>query len=500
MATEMRMAHSEKSDQDNIDATRSVVAEKPLNLITRVGWTICSMPDLLKNFVWDAFVLFYYTQLLGLKGSYVGIALLIILTFDALVNPYIGAWSDRIQHSFLGRRHTLMAQGFLPFTIGIYAIFSPPNGLGQEGLFLWLLCFGMLARVGISFWAVPGYALGGDLSRSDKERKLIAILRNLGNQLTIMIVPFVAFSVFFAATEEFPNAQLNPALYPKFGLFVACLGGATMLFGFFATLKRARLVEMSDQTNTVARESVSAVVKRYIHSLTLTPNVGRVFFATLFVLISISVVTQLALHLSTYFWRLSQDAIRNIFMAQMVGALIAMPVSGLVMSLVSKKVAMLFGLLGFFVMMLLTILLPLLSLAPAPATTEMDYFVVGCRILGGFFYGLYVVPFSATTFDVGDEHRANTGGSQQQGLVSSLMITGIQFGSALVGLVLGFFLSLIAFPVNTPVDEMPADKVQSLALFTMAIICLAGALTTYIVSRFDLSVEKQKVIREKLAS
>ena len=51
--------------------------DTPINWKTRLGWTACAMPELLKNFVWDAFVLFFYAQVVGLNGVFIGAALLI---------------------------------------------------------------------------------------------------------------------------------------------------------------------------------------------------------------------------------------------------------------------------------------------------------------------------------------------------------------------------------------------------------------------------------------
>ena len=75
----------------------------------------CAMPELIKSFAWDAFVLFYYAQVIGLDGFRLGLALAVILVFDAVADPYIGALSDRMDRAPLGRRHTLMAAAVAPF-------------------------------------------------------------------------------------------------------------------------------------------------------------------------------------------------------------------------------------------------------------------------------------------------------------------------------------------------------------------------------------------------
>ena len=75
------------------------------------------MPELLKSFAWDAFVLFYYAQVVGLNGTLIGAAIAVIIVFDTLVDPWIGALSDRLTGARLGRRHTLMFAAILPFMV-----------------------------------------------------------------------------------------------------------------------------------------------------------------------------------------------------------------------------------------------------------------------------------------------------------------------------------------------------------------------------------------------
>ena len=55
----------------------------------RLAWMVCAMPELVKSFAWDAFVLFFYAQVVGLSGWLIGIAIAVIIVFDTLVDPWI---------------------------------------------------------------------------------------------------------------------------------------------------------------------------------------------------------------------------------------------------------------------------------------------------------------------------------------------------------------------------------------------------------------------------
>lgn len=462
---------------------------------------LCAMPELIKSFAWDAFVLFFYSQVVGLDGFRIGIALAIILVFDAIVDPYIGALSDRMDKAPLGRRHTLMAAGILPFVVGIAMVFRPPPDMGQWLTFAWLLGFGLLARVGISFWTVPAYAMGGDLSREAGERNLIAVMRNMGNQLAVLVVPWIAFSVFFLATPAFPKPQLNPTPYPAFGVFVALLGGALMLVGLVGTRGAMRRIEAADRPVASAEpfETLPKLLRRLILAARQTPNVGRLLLVAMLVLFASSVINQLTLHIATYFWRLDPGSTQRLLIAGVCGSILAMFLAPTYVRRLGPKRAMVSGLVAYFVVQAAAILLPLAGLAPAPATAAIGLFVFAFRFLGGLAYGLYVVPFNALSYDVGDEHEANTG-QPQQGLVASFMFIGLQMGSGLVALLAGSFLGLIDFPVGLPVDETPQEKVRALAWFVVILIVGAGAAMAWLAGRFDVSTEKQATIRAQLAA
>lgn len=462
----------------------------------RLAWMVCAMPELVKSFAWDAFVLFFYAQVVGLSGWLIGVAIAVIILFDTLVDPWIGAFSDRLHGTRLGRRHTLMFAAILPFTIGIAMVFAPPAGMAQMQILAWLLGWGLLARCGISFWTVPAYALGGELTSDTVERRLVAVLRNVGNQLVILTVPAVAFEVFFVAAPGFPKPQLNPAPYPGFGLFVAALGGTLMLLGALGTYRRARQIEAQEsfEPDRAQASGPIAVLMRLVQAVRTTPNIGKLLMVAFLVLFVNSVINQLSLHLATYFWQLDQSWTPRLLMAATAGSLLAMVLAPLFLKLFSTRQAMVLGLCGFFAVQALAVLLPLGGLAPAAGTAAIGGLIAGLRFLGGLAYGLYVVPFNVVTYEIGDEHAYDTG-RPAQGLVASFMFIGLQLGSGAVALLAGSFLGLIDFPVGLSVEAMPQAKIDALAWFVLALVTLAGGAMAWLVSTFRIDRTKVDALR-----
>ena len=98
----------------------------------------------IKISVMSSVLLFYYSQVLGLEPGLAGLALLLATITDGVSDVIIGGWSDNFRHRW-GRRHLLMYASILPFGISFIALFYPPEGLGQQGLFLWLLVTTLLS-------------------------------------------------------------------------------------------------------------------------------------------------------------------------------------------------------------------------------------------------------------------------------------------------------------------------------------------------------------------
>jgi GPH family glycoside/pentoside/hexuronide:cation symporter len=100
---------------------------------------------------------------------------------------------------------------------------------------------------------------------------------------------------------------------------------------------------------------------------------------------------------------------------------------------------------------------------------------------------------------VADEHEVNTG-KRQQALIGGFGMFAIKAAGALMTLITGVYLDIIAFPAGAPVGEVPAAKVEALAYFSAGFCLLGALLVLLIVSRFDISLSKQREINRRLQS
>ena len=85
----------------------------PVKLSLSLGWPIENI--VLLSF--ELFILFYYTQVLGLSGTLTGAALFVAMGVDGLSDPILGTFSDNLRRSRWGRRHTLMFLSPMPLAV-----------------------------------------------------------------------------------------------------------------------------------------------------------------------------------------------------------------------------------------------------------------------------------------------------------------------------------------------------------------------------------------------
>jgi Na+/melibiose symporter-like transporter len=341
--------------------------------------------------------------------------------------------------------------------------------------------------------------MGAELSRDPQERGLIAMLRNIGNNLAVLAVPIVGFQLFFVSTPEYPKGQLNPAPYPAYGITITLLAVTAMLLAVFGTRRRLKEVESLEAARAATRGSTPSpgFFHEIVTAVRVTPNVWRMLVLVFLVLLSIATINQLSLHLSTYLWQLDAAQNQVVLTAMNIGTVVGLLTAVGIVRRFEKRTVMLAGLLGFLALGFVSIAAPLAGLAPDPGSPGIGWFVAGCRLLGGLSYGCYLVPLGAVILDIADEHEANTG-RPQQGLVSAAHFFGLQAASAIVGLSVGFFLYLIEFPTGLKPEEMPWEKVRSLAVFVLAVIVVVGVGLAVVIRTLDVSTAKQAGITVRL--
>ena len=279
---------------------------------------IGALPETLKQFGFNTFLLLYYNQVLGLQASWVSVALFVAIAVDAVTDPIVGSYSDNFR-SKLGRRHLLMYAAALPSGVCLYLLFAPPALDSDFALFAWLVFFTVGTRVSMTFFLVPWNALFAEFSDDYEERSVIVTYRLLLALVAGVVFTFVTFSFIFPSSEAFPQGQLNPDGYQTFaGVLSICVVSAILLT---THLTRDQIQYLMQPTHTPERFHIRRVMPEVAAALR-----NRDFLTLIVtVLASTAVVSTsvaLEIYMRTYFWGLGPEDLRWFGLAY-IGALIA---------------------------------------------------------------------------------------------------------------------------------------------------------------------------------
>ncbi len=411
-------------------------------LRTKLLYGIGQAAEGLKTAPFELFLLFYYTQVLGLSGTLVGLAILLAMLVDAVTDPLVGMLSDHLS-TRLGRRHPLMYLSVLPFAFSLYMVFTPPADLGATGLFAWLACFSVLARASITFFAVPYFAIGAELTSDYAERTSLVGYRSIFGTLAIGAVIYVAFGVFFNATPEFPNGQLNPAAYsPMAGAF-ALAAIVVMLTATIGTQDQVKYLHTPPATGRLTLNVAIAQLLKVLQN----PSFRAVFLGSVIFFAMRGVALSLGLHMGTYFWELTPKELQMFNLSQIAGMVIAVPFVRPLSRVIEKKGVLLISVLLYLGAAALPPILALAGWFPALDSPSLFPSLVAFNWLTGVAGGLMYVSSHSMLGDVADDHELAVG-KRSEGILFGCLFLSIKAASGIGHWLSGMSLDLISFPTE----------------------------------------------------
>lgn len=163
----------------------------------------------------SSFYSYFYVDKLGLGIGLATLARTIFLIWDAVNNPLFGYWSDQTKTRF-GRRRPWVFGAIPLFMLTFILIFSPPDGLSENGLFTWfLIALILYEAVATVLWVNYG-ALFPELFRGDRIRAKASAIQQ-GYQVIALLIGTALTPILFGMMG-FSNMSILYALI--FGVFM----------------------------------------------------------------------------------------------------------------------------------------------------------------------------------------------------------------------------------------------------------------------------------------
>jgi len=455
-----------------------------MKLSMKLGYGLGQASDGVKQAAFNTFLFFYYNQVLGLSASLAGLAALLSLLVDAVSDPMVGRWSDRLQTSW-GRRHPLMLAGILPFAISMYLLFSPPEAMSQLQLFSWMLSVAIILRISLTLFFVPHLSLGAEIVKGYHERTELIGYRVFFTYAGILFVSVVGFTMFFPATEQYANGLLNAEAYPSFGLFCAISGAIVMLVSVFSTRKVIPSLAVPSSAQTSESTSIWLAVLDVFSGLKQRAF-KIVFVASLYFNALAGLIQTLLIYIATYIFGFTPEMLAVLALSLVVGIFMAPTLAKNMSTRMGKKKAAAWAVMVgavFGVMPTLTYLAG--ALESMESGSKLLYIFTLNGVSQGFFIAFIILLDSLLT-DTIDEHLLKTG-KREEGLFFAARAFATKASYGLGAFLAGIVLDVIRFEKEVDPSMASSDAVQNLAIFAGPGMLVLFSLTVLITRLFPIS-------------
>jgi Na+/melibiose symporter-like transporter len=470
--------------------------DRQVRFPVRVAYGVGSIADGAKNAAFNAFLVLYYTTVLGLPGTLSGLAILIALCVDAITDPLVGSISDHF-HSRWGRRHPFMYFSALPMGLCFYGLFAPPAGLTPGQLFAWLVVFAIGVRLFLTFFMVPSGALGPEMTTHYDERTRLVSYRWLIGWLGSATVSVSGWLFFLADEEVLGDGRLDAANFPQIGVFAGILVASAILTssaGTHSVIPRLRQTQPSGSFFSLARFGRDAQAAFRNHSLRV------LLAASLLTAMALGIAEVLGTYMFTWFWEFPSSQIGLLAAAQIVPLLLGFSLVGPISQRWDKRKAAI-GLSLFAALWSpIPVLMRFAGLAPENGSPFLIVFIMG--------HGLFLVAAaiqigilsSSMVMDATDEHEIEAGERREGTFIAVTTFTTKAvsgFGNFLGGVILDW----IEFPVGeaAAVGSVPQETIAKLGLVAGPGLVVFYLCSLAFLSRLRLTRERYAEISQTLA-
>lgn len=295
-------------------------------LLTRLAYGFGGVAFGAKDNAFAYFLLLFYSQVLGLNAQLVALALGIALVIDAILDPIVGYWSDNFR-SKLGRRHPMMYAAAIPVTIAFYFVWNPPAGLSDGQLWFYLLALTVTVRVCITFYEIPSYALGAELTDDYDARTSLMGFRSFFAWIGGVTLAVIALRFFLVPTPEVSNGYFNIPGYGTYGLLAA---GMIFLSIVVCTAGTHNRIKYLQQPPPQRKLTPARIFGEIFESLS-DRSFLALFLATLFGYVAGGLSAALNHYLNGFFWEFTTQQVSVLTLSIYLSApmsLIIAPLAG----------------------------------------------------------------------------------------------------------------------------------------------------------------------------
>ena len=444
-----------------------------------------------KNDAFTFFLLFFYSNIIGLTPGLASLAIFIALLVDAFTDPLMGVISDRTQHK-LGRRHPYFLLGMIPMALSYFMLFSIQTSwqLSQQHLFLWMLSFTLLTRLGMTIFEVPHRSLGSEMTRSYTERTSIFAARELLGWFGGLFNAFLAYTIFFKDTPDYMPGTKNPDPWIYYGMTGASIMCISVLLTYFGTLKYRNHSDAK-----IATFNLKLILNQIFIALK-NKSFLIFFFGYLFIAISWGMGSSLQIYMNTYFWEFKSIMLASYLGIYVLSTLSAYLIVPRLVQIIEKKTILLIAISFAALIPPIPIILFINNLLPDTGTWNLFYATIPFVYVANTCLSSSAIIRESMLGDISDEVELESGIGQQGLMFASSSLIG-KLNTGLGILMAGITLEFINFPQGTDVTPS-AENIFNLAMVQGPLVAILMIIPFGIFSLYKIDRYRHQQILAKL--
>jgi GPH family glycoside/pentoside/hexuronide:cation symporter len=349
-------------------------------------------------------------------------------------------------------------------------------------------------RVFMAAYHTPHLALGGELSPDYTERTRIMSYNTVMGGVASMVMAFVALSIFFRATPEYPRGLLNPDAYPPFAAFSAGIALALLLASAWFT--RDRIPSLPQPPANLPKFSPFEFLKDLGKAIT-NRNYAWLLVAYFFLSLTLGLRAGLSLYVNTFFWELTSEHLRWFVLGALGGAIFGGALVTRLHQKLDKRSTIVIGCLGLAGIPALPIALRFLGLMPPNATVQLVVALLTFSLVTATFTAIIQISVMSVLADIADENELKHG-HRQEGVLYSTRALFAKIDMALGQFLAGVALDLIAFPPKAVPGQVPDDVLFKLAMIEGPLGAVPGLLAAFFYARYRITRARHAEIRAEL--
>ncbi len=438
-----------------------------LNLTTRIGYGI---GDIAICLYWSGvglYLLYFYTDVVGISPSLAGLIYGIGMSWDAITDPFMGYVAERTRTRW-GVYRPYLLFGNIPLALSFVLLFWVPPFEGTM-LFLFLLFANILHRTCFTLVSVPFSSLTPRITSDSQERTNLTGFRMMGAQTGTNLMALFAFPIIFWVGGEDESMGF---------IVLALVAGLSALL-----IHAITFLTVKEPSNDQGIERVSGSLKEAARAIGKNMPFWLVFSATLIVGITTIFFGNNLIYYTKYALNLHEHQGTILFTSGIV-AFLSIPFWWFISNKIGKKFTWLISssitLLAFIIFYIYEI-----------DTLSELLFLVAFIGFGSGAGGILFWSMLPDTIEYGEVHTGIRSESSLYGFMTFAQKGSIAFAIIILGMV----LDMIGFQAN----EVQAESTLTNMKLIMTLIPSVGIATSLVIIYFyPIDVKMHKNLLKKL--